>query len=50
MEEKKEESIFDRKACDNYVNGFYGEYGLDSCENCGERKGKHECLTNPKEQ
>jgi len=27
--------------CENYNNGFYADYGTDLCENCGERKGKH---------
>jgi len=27
--------------CDNYENGFYGDYDTDLCTNCGERKAKH---------
>ena len=28
-------------ACNNYNNGFYADFSIDLCENCGERKGKH---------
>ena len=33
--------IIDKPACNNYENGYFGKYGADNCENCGERKGKH---------
>lgn len=35
------DSVSKSVTCENYNNGFYDDYGTDLCENCGERKGKH---------